>query len=176
MPPFPSIYHQNKCYEVFKYEKINYSHRILNIQKKNFKNIFIFCCVNYFWEKRSWCGRKKWCARRREPRVLIFLALNILWQFHIWLIWYLNIYPVIIYRVISHTITNYNGFIECFTTTFLHTIFSLNWVDEDDWWGWGWLERKANTLDTSKRDPKHCAGSVGDPGLYSQLYAIIWNY
>ena len=24
------------------------------------------------------------------------------------------------------------GFIECFTTTFLHTHFWLNWVDEDD--------------------------------------------
>ena len=25
----------------------------------------------------------------------------------------------------------------------LTTHFWLNWVDEDDWWGWGWLERKA---------------------------------
>ena len=37
--------------------------------------------------------------------------------------------------------TRSTGFIECFTTTFLHTHSWLNWVDEDDWWG-GWLERK----------------------------------
>ena len=33
--------------------------------------------------------------------------------------------------------------IECFTTTFLHTHSWINWGDEDDWWGWGWLDRKA---------------------------------
>ena len=27
--------------------------------------------------------------------------------------------------------------------TFLHTYSCPNWVYEDDWWGWGWLERKA---------------------------------
>ena len=32
MPPFHLP--QNKCYGVIKYEKLNYSHRILNIQKK----------------------------------------------------------------------------------------------------------------------------------------------
>ena len=34
------------------------------------------------------------------------------------------------------------GFIECFTTTILLIHSCLNWVDEDDWWGWGWQERK----------------------------------
>ena len=33
-------------------------------------------------------------------------------------------------------------FIACFTTTFLHTHSWLNWADEDDWWGWGWLKEK----------------------------------
>ena len=38
MPPFHLP--QNKCYGVIKYEKLNYSHRILNIQKKKKKKIF----------------------------------------------------------------------------------------------------------------------------------------
>ena len=42
------------------------------------------------------------------------------------------------------------GFNECFKTTFLHTHSWLNWVDEDDWWGRGWLEGKTQkTLYTS---------------------------
>ena len=43
-------------------------------------------------------------------------------------------------------------FIECFTTTFLHTHSWLNWVDEDDDEDEVWLEKKSQkTLDTSKR-------------------------
>ena len=47
------------------------------------------------------------------------------------------------------------GFIECFTTTFLHThhsLFAIKWVDEDDWWGWGWLERKARRDKIHQKD------------------------
>ena len=40
-------------------------------------------------------------------------------------------------------------FIECFTTTFLHTHSWLNWVDEDD--DEVGLKEKPETLDTSKR-------------------------
>ena len=43
----------------------------------------------------------------------------------------------------SHELAKLDQFIECFKTTFLHTHFRLNWVDEDDWGGWGWFERKA---------------------------------
>ena len=68
MPPFHLP--QNKCYGVIKYEKLNYSHRILNIPK-----IYIFFFFKFFFLIFFWCGRKKWCARRREPRVLICLAL-----------------------------------------------------------------------------------------------------
>ena len=39
----------------------------------------------------------------------------------------------------------------------------LNWVDEDDWWGWGWLERKAIHLNYTRS-----TGSAGK-GLDSQL-------
>ena len=35
--------------------------------------------------------------------------------------------------------------IECFTTTFLHTHSWLSWVDEDDVWGWGWLEKNTRS-------------------------------
>ena len=31
-----------------------------------------------------------------------------------------------------------------------------NWVDEDDWWEWGWLERTARRLGTSKRLCQPC--------------------
>ena len=41
------------------------------------------------------------------------------------------------------------GFIECFTTT---THSWLYWVDEDDWWGWGWLERKARRHFVHQKD------------------------
>ena len=34
---------------------------------------------------------------------------------------------------------------------FLHSHSWLNLVDEDDWWGWGWLEKNI----TSKKDQKH---------------------
>ena len=44
MPPFHLP--QNKCYGVIKYEKLNYSHRILNIpnlkKNKKFKFFFFF--------------------------------------------------------------------------------------------------------------------------------------
>ena len=46
MPPFHLP--QNKCYGVFKYEKLNYSHRILNIPKIKFKNIYIFFFFFFF--------------------------------------------------------------------------------------------------------------------------------
>ena len=43
-------------------------------------------------------------------------------------------------------------FSEYFTTNFLHTHTWLNWVDEDDWWGWGWLERKARRHKIHQKD------------------------
>ena len=43
MPPFHLP--QNKCYGVIKYEKLNYSHRILNIPKIY---IFFFFFFNFF--------------------------------------------------------------------------------------------------------------------------------
>ena len=43
----------------------------------------------------------------------------------------------------SFTVVIWIYFILCFTTTFLHTHSWINWVDADDWWGWGWLARKA---------------------------------
>ena len=43
--------------EVFKYEKLNYSHRIHNIQKnKNLKK-YKFIFLNYFFEKKQEASR-----------------------------------------------------------------------------------------------------------------------
>ena len=52
--------------------------------------------------------------------------------------------------------TSNNNTLKCCVCSHLSTIVALrppfctlttyswlNWVDEDDWWGWGWLERKA---------------------------------
>ena len=51
-----------------------------------------------------------------------------------------------------------------FTTTFLHTHSLLNWVYEDAWWGWGWLEIKARRHSTCiyiKRLHRHKTRSNG---------------
>ena len=49
--------------------------------------------------------------------------------------------------------------IKCFTNTFLHTQSWLNWVDEDDWWGWGWLEFYLILLNVLR--PLFCALTLG---------------
>ena len=47
MPPFHLP--QNKCYGVIKYEKLKYSHRILNIPKIYiFLNSYFFIFLNFF--------------------------------------------------------------------------------------------------------------------------------
>ena len=56
MPPFHLP--QNKCYGVIKYEKLNYSHRILNIPKiKNIFFFFFFFIIFFFFvEKKKKVG------------------------------------------------------------------------------------------------------------------------
>ena len=74
-------------------------------------------------------------------------------------------------RLVSNKLQHTFGFIECFTTTFLHTHSWQNWVDED-WWGWGWLEKKSQkTLDTWKRlhQNKTRITESADKGLDSHL-------
>ena len=56
MPPFHLP--QNKCYGVIKYEKLNYSHRILNIPKINFY-FFIFFFYFFFLEKKRLVREEK---------------------------------------------------------------------------------------------------------------------
>ena len=58
MPPFHLP--QNKCYGVFKYEKLNYSHRILNIPKIIFFLIFFF---NIFFLKKQKLVREEKVVR-----------------------------------------------------------------------------------------------------------------
>ena len=55
MPPFHLP--QNKCYGVFKYEKLNYSHRILNIKKNKNKKNYIF--LYFFLEKKKLVREEK---------------------------------------------------------------------------------------------------------------------
>ena len=72
MPPFHLP--QNKCYGVIKYEKLNYSHRILNIpkikikfKKKKFKFLFYFYFIFlFFFEKKKVGAGGKSGARADE--------------------------------------------------------------------------------------------------------------
>ena len=60
MPPFHLP--QNKCYGVIKYEKLNYSHRILNIPKiKKYIYFFFFLIFffNYFFYFYFFFEKKK---------------------------------------------------------------------------------------------------------------------
>ena len=68
MPPFHLP--QNKCYGVIKYEKLNYSHRILNIPKikllfLNFFLKFFFLIIYFilffyfFWKKKKLVREEK---------------------------------------------------------------------------------------------------------------------
>ena len=71
------------------------------------------------------------------------------------------------------------GFIECFTATFLHTHSWLNWVDEDDWWGWGWLERKPEYIRYIKKITPYIKIWPEAPGVRAKdwipNFAIIGN-
>ena len=66
MPPFHLP--QNKCYGVIKYEKLNYSHRILNIAIFFFLNLFNFFLnlFNFFLQKKKVGAGGKSGARADE--------------------------------------------------------------------------------------------------------------
>ena len=71
MPPF-----QNKSYGVFKYEKLNCSHRILNIKKKivlHLKFCFLNLLKNY--KKKVGAGGKSG-ARADENHECYFFGIN----------------------------------------------------------------------------------------------------
>ena len=61
MPPFHLP--QNKCYGVIKYEKLNYSHRILNIPKIIF---FFFFYFKYFFFFLIFFLKKKKLVREEK--------------------------------------------------------------------------------------------------------------
>ena len=54
-------------------------------------------------------------------------------------------------------------------TTILHTHSWLYWVNEDDWWGWGWLERKAR-----RHINKRPVGQIAPPFIISFLATGNW--
>ena len=56
MPPFHLP--QNKCYGVIKYEKLNYSHRILNIPKIYIFFFFLIFFFFFFEKKKVGAGGK----------------------------------------------------------------------------------------------------------------------
>ena len=94
MPPFHLP--QNKCYGVIKYEKLNYSHRILNIQKililkkKNLNFFFIFFLnflfFFYFFEKKKLVREEKVVrAPTRTMSVNLFGLITHLEQWHMFI-------------------------------------------------------------------------------------------
>ena len=80
-------------------------------------------------------------------------------------------------RIYMHTTRNGFGFIECFMTTFLLTHSWLNWVDEDDWRGWGWPERKARSKSWSTRSAgKGLEPNYWDCGLWKAQVRHTWRH
>ena len=75
MPPFHLL--QNKSCGIFKYEKLNYSHSILNIKKikKIFKILFFF---NFSFEQKKLVRAEKVVRAPTRTMSCYFLALKLI--------------------------------------------------------------------------------------------------